>query len=212
MKSTDGLADAPQTLRAVLIREHLLVPGEQTLLKFGRYLSLLMHWNSRFNLTAIRDPEEIVTRHFVESVACAQCLPGSVRTVLDFGSGAGFPGIPIALCRPEIAVTLAESQNKKSAFLREAVRSLDLNCSVISGRGESIRHEFDAVVLRAVDRMDNAIAYAGQLVRSGGFLLPMTSKAEMRSLVLSAGPEFSWGEPFQIPSSDQRIVAVGTKR
>ena len=86
--------------------------------QFETYLSLLLRWNARMNLTAIRDEEGILARHFVESIACARALPAGIGTLLDFGSGAGFPGIPIALCRPEIAVTLAESQGKKAAFLR----------------------------------------------------------------------------------------------
>src|SRR5208283_5094407 len=83
--------------------------GEQ----FSSYVSLLLRWNERINLTAMRDEEGILSRHFVESIACARALPAGITSLLDFGSGAGFPGIPIALCRPEIAVTLAESQGKK---------------------------------------------------------------------------------------------------
>ena len=95
--------------------------------RFEDYLSLLLRWNARVNLTAIRDEEGILSRHFVESIACARALPAGIRTLLDFGSGAGFPGIPIALCRPEIAVTLAESQGKKAAFLSEAIRVLEIS-------------------------------------------------------------------------------------
>src|ERR1700756_996777 len=68
--------------------------------RFEEYLTLILRWNARINLTAIRDPKEILSRHFVESIACAQALPGGIANLLDFGSGAGFPGVPIALCRP----------------------------------------------------------------------------------------------------------------
>jgi 16S rRNA (guanine527-N7)-methyltransferase len=74
--------------------------------KFSLYLDLLLKWNDKLNLTAIREPEQIVERHFVECIQCAQQFP-KVSTLLDFGSGAGFPGIPIAILRPEIRVTLA---------------------------------------------------------------------------------------------------------
>ena len=94
--------------------------------RFEDYLSLILRWNARVNLTAIRDEEGILQRHFVESIACARALPADITTLLDFGSGAGFPGIPIALCRPEISVTLAESQGKRAAFLHEAVRVLGI--------------------------------------------------------------------------------------
>src|SRR5580692_2949123 len=126
------------------------------------YLDLLLKWNARTNLTAIRDPEEIIRRHFGESLFAAQHI-GPCATLLDFGSGAGFPGLPIALVRPEIAVTLAESQNKKATFLREVVRTLGLPTEVWSGRVESMpaTRQFHTVTLRAVDNMSAAIASAG---------------------------------------------------
>ena len=124
---------------------------------FEDYLSLLLRWNERVNLTAIRDEEGILKRHFVESIACARALPAGISTVLDFGSGGGFPGIPIALCRPEIAVTLAESQGKKAAFLSEAVRVLGVDANVHSGRAETLGSQFDCVTLRAVDKMEKAV-------------------------------------------------------
>ncbi len=109
--------------------------------QFEAYLALLMKWNARMNLTAARKPEEIVRRHFVESIFAARQIPKQAKTLLDFGSGAGFPGIPIAICRPKIGVTLAESQGKKAAFLREAVRTLGLRAEVWAGtrRGDGQR-------------------------------------------------------------------------
>src|SRR5207342_666778 len=104
--------------------------------QFQAYLELLLRWNARLNLTAIRDQEGILSRHFVESIACARAVPEEVATLLDFGSGAGFPGIPIALCRPEIVVTLAESKAKKAAFLQEALRTLALRANVRAKRAE----------------------------------------------------------------------------
>src|ERR1017187_11031941 len=103
------------------------------------YISLILRWNERVNLTAIRSEEGILARHFVESIVCARTLPAGIATLLDFGSGAGFPGLPIALCRPEIAVTLTESQGKKAAFLSEAVRTLGISAQVHSGRAEGPR-------------------------------------------------------------------------
>src|SRR6266851_4493562 len=109
---------------ADLITPYLPDPPATLLSRLSTYLDLLLKWNARTNLTAIRDPEEIVRRHFGESLFAAQHLDPATPTLLDFGSGAGFPGLPIALFHPGIQVTLAESQNKKAAFLREAVRSL----------------------------------------------------------------------------------------
>src|ERR1022692_801083 len=132
---------------------------------FEAYLSLFVRWNERVNLTSIRDEEGILSRHLVESIACARALPAGITTLLDFGSGAGFPGIPIALCRPEIAVTLAESQGKKAAFLSEAVRVLGVAATVHSGRTEVLRNVFDCITMRAVDKMERAVQAAELLLR-----------------------------------------------
>lgn len=176
---------------------------------FENYLALLLRWNARVNLTAIRDEDGILSRHFVESIACAHALPAEIATLLDFGSGAGFPGIPIAICRPEIAVTLAESQGKKAAFLSEAVRVLGLSAKVHSGRAEALRAVFDCVTLRAVDKMGLAVQAATRLVPAGGWLAPLTTHAELEKLKVVADAEFSWLTPIALPGSDDRILVLG---
>src|SRR5580698_9800537 len=121
------MATLPESTIATLLQPYLTRQAtfpDALYPKLSTYLDLLLKWNTRTNLTAIRDPEEIVCRHFGESLFAAQHLDPAATTLLDFGSGAGFPGLPIALLRPEIQVTLAESQNKKATFLREVVRSL----------------------------------------------------------------------------------------
>src|ERR1035437_8434491 len=114
---------ARKQLLAALLAEAGIAPLDAAQAdSFEVYLSLFVRWNERINLTSIRDEEGILSRHLVESIACARALPAGISTLLDFGSGGGIPGIPIALSRPEIAVTLAESQGKKAAFLQEAIR------------------------------------------------------------------------------------------
>ncbi len=108
--------------------------------QFLAYFTVLLRWNAQLNLTAIREPEQIIQRHFVECAFAAQHLPRDVATLLDYGSGAGLPGIPIAICRPEIRVTLAESQGKKASFLREAARSVGVSTEVYDRRVETIPH------------------------------------------------------------------------
>lgn len=131
--------------------------------------------------------------------------------MLDYGSGAGLPGIPIALCRPEIAVTLAESQGKKAAFLQEAVRALGISAKVHAGRAEVLRTVFDCVVMRAVDRMPKAVAAAAQLVAPTGWLAPMTTDAELPGLQEIAGAQFRWEAPIRLPGSKSRLLALGWK-
>ncbi|HEX3470013.1 MAG TPA: 16S rRNA (guanine(527)-N(7))-methyltransferase RsmG, partial [Silvibacterium sp.] len=151
--------------------------------KLAAYLQLLLRWNSKLNLTAVREPGEIVRRHLVECVQCAQALP-EVGTLLDFGSGAGLPGIPIAIVRPEIRVTLGESQGKKATFLREVVRVLGLNAEVFDGRIEKMPTDriFDAVTLRAVDRMTEACRAGVDRVGAGGWLVVFATAATEENL------------------------------
>lgn len=179
--------------------------------RFESYLSLMLRWNSRTNLTAVREAEGILARHFVECIACARALPAGIGTLLDYGTGAGLPGIPIALCRPEIAVTLAESQGKKAAFLQEAVRTLGLSAKVHSARADALRTTFDLVVLRAVDKMSEAVASATGLVAAGGWLGLMTTTTDLDQLHSAAGPGFRWSEPVALPGSERRILSLGRK-
>jgi 16S rRNA (guanine527-N7)-methyltransferase len=182
-----------------------LAPPAKILPQLSHYLDLLLKWNARTNLTAIRDPEEIVSRHFGESLFAGQHLE-SFPTLLDFGSGAGFPGLPIALLHPEIAVTLAESQNKKATFLREVVRSLDLpNVEVWSNRVEAMpeSRRFHTVTLRAVDNMSVAITAAAP--RATHELLLLTSTQPILP------PAFTTQFTIPIPQSQSTILLRATR-
>jgi 16S rRNA (guanine527-N7)-methyltransferase len=181
----------------------------ETANRFEAYLHLLTRWNSRTNLTAIRDQEGILRHHFLESIAAARALPAGITSLLDFGSGAGFPGVPIALCRPEIAVTLAESQGKKAAFLREAARVLGFGANVHAARAEELGKTFGCVTLRAVDRMDEAIRAASGLVAPGGWLAPLTTSSDSTEIQGIAGSGFSWQPPVRLPGGNQRILLLG---
>jgi len=155
-------------------------PPPELYTQLSTYLDLLLKWNARTNLTAIRDPEEIVRRHFGESLFAGTYLASRISplaAVLDFGSGAGFPGLPIQLLLPDLRVTLAESQNKKAAFLREAIRTLGLRTEVFAARVETMPASqlFDAVTLRAVDNMPTALTAAAQRMTPNGWLVILTS-------------------------------------
>jgi 16S rRNA (guanine(527)-N(7))-methyltransferase RsmG len=122
--------------------------GDQLDLLEAHY-SLLVHWNTRLNLTRIDSPEEAVRLHYCESLFVGTRLPVGPLRIVDVGSGAGFPGIPIAILRPECSVTLAESHKRKGVFLREASRNLT-NVMVVTERAENLRSEYDWLVSRAV--------------------------------------------------------------
>ena len=180
--------------------------------RFQSYLEILLKWNARLNLTAIREPAQIVDRHFVECIFAARQLPVGLENLLDFGSGGGFPGLPIAICRPEIHVTLGESQAKKAAFLREAVRTLNLqNVLVHNGRVETSKKQFDAVTLRAVDKMQEACRIAiGRLVPGGSRVLFVT--AEKLPGLISDIAGLNWLEPIHLAGSKQRQLLIGFKQ
>jgi 16S rRNA (guanine527-N7)-methyltransferase len=179
--------------------------------QFSEFLSLLLRWNARVNLTSIRTPEEIVRRHFVECAFVARLLPGNPGTLLDFGSGAGFPGIPIAICRPEFQVTLAESQGKKAAFLREAVRVLGISAEVYHGRvqGLPISRKYDMVTLRAVDRMPEALREGASRVI--GTLAVMTTIKEVSGYGALI-PELAWRDPIALPESTSSVLLIGERK
>lgn len=206
--------DASETrtrLQELLTAADLTPLDDETASQFESYLSLFIRWNERLNLSAIRNEESILSRHFIESIAVARELPQGITSLLDFGSGAGLPGIPIALCRPEIAVTLAESQGKKAAFLQEAVRVLGLTAKVYAHRAETLQQTFDCVILRAVDKMPRAVSAAVPLVAPAGWLTLMTTGGEIAQLQKAAGTEISWGQPVKLAFGDDRILALGRR-
>ncbi|WP_050060663.1 16S rRNA (guanine(527)-N(7))-methyltransferase RsmG [Silvibacterium bohemicum] len=186
-----------------------LAPGVSA--KFAQYLELLLKWNAKLNLTAIRTPEDIVRRHFLECIQCAQLIP-PVASLLDFGSGAGFPGIPVALLRPEISVTLGESQAKKAAFLREATRSLGLSASIFDGRIEAMppSQQFEVVTLRAVDKMTAAYAAAFERVAPGGWLIVFATSGTAERDTAYFAP-IAWEAPVPMTGMSDAFLLLGRK-
>ena len=202
---------APSRLNQLLQQSGHPTLSPETTYKFETYLTLLQKWNTRTNLTAIRDTEGILTRHFVESILCARLLPAQIVSLLDFGSGAGFPGIPIALIRNDLEVTLAESQNKKSAFLREAARALDLPVAIHSGRAEDLRELYDCVTMRAVDHMEQAVPAALKLLKQDGWFAIMTTPESSVREVANQYASFNWQLPSPTLTSKTQILLLGQK-
>ena len=236
------------------------------------YIDLLLRWNARINLTAIRNPEEIVTRHFGESLFAARFLlpcdagtlarvPPAVEgpsktgmtdvlpvglyaevrdqqnvpqtsipdadqggtppvaphskqlgSVVDLGSGAGFPGLPIKIWSPHTPVTLVESNQKKVAFLREVIRALTLtDINVFPRRAEDYpAASASLLTLRAVERFEVILPAAARLVFPGGslaLLIGQSQVAQPQTLL----PTFQWRNPFPIPLSTSRVLIHGTR-
>ena len=196
---------------------HLLRPyAELTATQLAQtltYLNLLVKWNAKVNLTAVRSPEEMVTRHFGESFFAAARLVSSTwaGTAVDVGSGAGFPGLPLAMSAPGAEVTLIEATNKKAAFLNEVIFALQLkNARVFADRAENYPGRGQLVTLRAVERFEKSLQVALNLVAKGGRLALMIGSAQVDVAgMLAVGVE--WQEPEPVPGGHSRVLLVGTK-
>lgn len=178
----------------------------------GTYIDLLMKWNAKLNLTAIRDPQEIVTRHFGESLFAARHLfqaGDSHESVIDIGSGAGFPGLPLKLWSSNLELTLIESNQRKATFLREVIRALGLKSTVVlSERAESVSLRADLVTFRAVERFERILPAAFGLVEPGGRIALLIGEMQVRG-AQSALPKVTWNNPVPIPLTSNRRLLIG---
>ncbi|HKS72668.1 MAG TPA: 16S rRNA (guanine(527)-N(7))-methyltransferase RsmG [Terriglobales bacterium] len=178
------------------------------------YIDLLLRWNSRVNLTAVRDEESIVTRHFGESLFAARHLfpgdPPPATRYLDLGSGAGFPGLPVKLWAPSLKTTLIESNQKKATFLREVIRALVINdANVFASRAEDFpAASAGLVTLRAVERFDRALPLAARLLHPEGRLALLIGSTQLDPARKSL-PGFDWQTPLPVPMSASRILLIG---
>lgn len=178
--------------------------------QISKYIDIMRRWNEKVALTAVREPDDIVIRHFGESLFAARALMAADAelTVIDVGSGAGFPGMPLKLWAPRIKLTLVEANNKKATFLKEVIRGLALgNVNVVAVRAETLKDKADLVTLRAVERFDEILPIAGALVKPGGRLALLIGQGQVGSAYQL--PEFEWQEPLKIPNSRTRVVLVG---
>lgn len=169
---------------------------QQQLQAFSIYHEELVSWNKRFNLTAITDPEGILIRHFLDSLSCLLAIrdTGPGQRLMDIGSGAGFPGLPLKVVRPEMHVTLLEATGKKADFIQHIVNLLDLRgVTVLHARAEQTgqdplhREAYDWVTARAVAAMPTLVEYLLPLCRLGGRCLAQKGE-DAAAEVSSAGP------------------------
>lgn len=178
------------------------------------YLDLLARWNRTYNLTAIRDPREMVTRHLLDSLAMVPHVTG-LPTLADLGTGPGLPGIPLAIALPALEVTLVESNGKKARFLREAVRTLRLaNAEVAESRIEAVDRPgaFAAITARALATLPDILAAGGHLPAADGRLLAMKGvRPDDEIAALPPGWAVHDIHPLRVPGLDaeRHLVVVG---
>jgi len=194
--------------------------------QISTYIDLLIRWNARINLTAIRTPEEIVARHFGESLFAARHLfprnpakptpaksipvrsaeTAHLQLLVDLGSGAGFPGLPIKIWSPQSPVTLIESNHKKVAFLREVIRQLTLtSIDVFPDRAANFPAQAATLTLRAVERFETTLPVAVSLLAPGATLALLISRAQIPQ-AQSLAPTLLCSTPIPIPQSTSRIL------
>ena len=177
------------------------------------YQALMIKWNRTYNLTAIRDPEEMLVHHLLDSLVVAPLLPHGSMTLADVGSGGGLPGIPLAIARPEIQVTLIETSSKKSAFQQQVKIELGLsNVSIYSGRVEDYKPKssFDIVISRAFAEIRDFVNWSGDLAKPEGRLYAMKGQyPEAEIAALPAGWQVLSSQPLRVAGLDaQRHLLI----
>jgi len=187
---------------ADLLRQRLagiveLSPGQVEAL--AAHYQLLLRWNRTLNLTSIRRLEEAVERHYCESVFLGTHLPQGPLRIADIGSGAGFPGFPVAVLRPDCSVTLIESHQRKAVFLREASRSLP-NVRVLARRAEGVDEQFDWAISRAV-RYEDLSLFLKRLALNVDLLTGAEEPPD--------GIGFVWQPPITLPWGGRRFLRIG---
>ena len=202
-----------ETVAIAQLLQPFIELDERRLCAISTYIDLLLKWNARINLTAIRDPNEIVQRHFGESFFAAKYLleQNRPKTAIDLGSGAGFPGVPFAMLALDVQVTLIESQQKKATFLKELVHVLGIkNMAVFNDRAENYPGTADLVMLRAVEKFEHALPMAVRLTKQCGRCALMIGAGQVE-LARRLSAEVSWDSAVQIPCSNSRELLVGTR-
>lgn len=175
------------------------------------YQALLARWNATYNLTAIRDPLEMISRHLVDSLAILPYVQG--QTLADLGTGPGLPGIPLAIARPQLQVLLVDSNGKKVRFLREAIRSLKLeNVRAVQSRVEEVEGQFDCITARAFASLEDMLAWGGHLLTKDGIWLAMKGRHPDEELPgVPAGFEVKAIHTLAVPEvgGERHLVVLG---
>lgn len=197
---------------------------EEQIDKFYKYMELLLEWNEKINLTAITSPEEIILKHFIDSITISKQIKKKAK-VVDVGTGAGFPGIPLKIIREDIQLTLLDSLNKRINFLKETIEELQLTkTEAIHGRAEEFgqnkknREQYDYAISRAVANLATLEEYLLPLVTINGNTISMKGPEIEKELeqgkksIFVLGGKIDKIEKFQLPQSDIGRTLIITKK
>jgi 16S rRNA (guanine527-N7)-methyltransferase len=205
----------PLTDEAILsaLREFQVTATFKQVQQIQQYIAILLKWNDKINLTAIRDPREILYRHFCESMYAAVAVPVENGRLADVGSGGGFPGIPLKILRPQLQVFLIESNIKKATFLAEVTRDLELtDVRVLVNRFEDVAEDvapLDFACSRALGDFSAFLGWAGSQAVGVKTTVLWIGTRDLEEVRKVAG--WSWKEPIPVPQSLRRLLLVGTK-
>ena len=191
------------------------------LMRFDRYAAFLLDWSTRMNLTAIKDDEGIAVKHFLDSILIVQKvgIPEGA-SLIDVGSGAGFPGVPVKIMREDVAVTLADSTNKRITFLTELLKELSLTGSTVHARAEELgcdkgyRERYDIATARAVAHLRELTEYCLPFVKTGGVFAAMksgnvdTELQEAARAIKTLGGEVQEVLRFTLPDAGERTIVL----
>lgn len=206
MRGPENVPADPAWFRDLLDRQ--LTPwlrlAEDQIRQLWNHYEILVRWNQKINLTSIPPGEELVIRHYCESLFFAAHLPVETEEaqILDIGSGGGFPGVPIAILKPGWRIMLLESNQRKSVFLRESTRGL-ANISVLARRADTVKDVYDWAVSRGVDPAE-VVKFVPRLASKIGLML---GEDDFRCIQSKAG--IAWSEPVRLPWGDRRICVYG---
>jgi len=210
---TPPAALSPDTIRRALA-EFQLTANDRQVEQIQQYIRILLAWNEKINLTAIRAPLEILYRHFCESMFAASAVPVEKGRLADVGAGGGFPGLPLKIIQPELQVFLIESNIKKATFLAEVVRELGLvDARVIVSRYQELGEEvapLDFVCSRALGDFQPFLEWAAEPRAGVDRVLLWIGARDLDELRRIANWE--WQEPIPVPNSLRRLILMGRKK
>jgi 16S rRNA (guanine527-N7)-methyltransferase len=208
------MSDISRTQIESTLGPYIGTPDAGVFDKILLYMPLLLKWNGTISLTTVTDPMEIVKFHFGECLFALSMLHFEQSRLADVGSGAGFPGIPLAISVPSLNVTLIESNTKKCAFLSEVVRVLQLaNATVFRGRMADVTSrsaKFDFVAARALGRYDDLLVWSRDHLSTSGRVALWLGESDVG--LISQAPTWNWYKPVLIPGSKQRYLLSGFPR
>lgn len=199
--------------------------NENQINQFAKYYELLIDWNSKINLTRITEPEEVAIKHFADSLTLLNFydIPENAK-VIDVGTGAGFPGIPLKIARPDIQLTLLDSLNKRLVFLKDVCDTIGIDAEIVharaeeGGRNPQYREMYDVAVSRAVARLNVLSEYCIPYVKLKGAFVAMKGPdmteeiKEAEKAVSLLGGKFIKKEEFKIPDESNRTIVVIEKQ